>query len=70
MRVAEAYLLGRRARASRMRLLWDRLASPRRRMVMATTTESQIRWRTSLDEALQEAGRSGKPVLLDFFSAT
>jgi len=53
-----------------MRLLWDRLASPRRRMVMATTTESQIRWRTSLDEALQEAGRSGKPVLLDFFSAT
>ena len=29
-----------------------------------------IRWRASLDEALQEAGRSGKPVLLDFFSAT
>ncbi len=27
-------------------------------------------WRASLDEALQEAGRSGKPVLVDFFSAT
>ena len=37
---------------------------------MATSTESQIRWRASLDEALQEAGRSDKPVLLDFFSAT
>jgi hypothetical protein len=29
-----------------------------------------IKWRASLDEALQEAGRGGKPVLLDFFSAT
>jgi hypothetical protein len=34
------------------------------------TEHSTIRWRASLDEALQEAGRSGKPVLLDFFSAT
>jgi hypothetical protein len=34
------------------------------------TEQSTIRWRTSLDEALQEAGRSGKPVLLDFFSPT
>ena len=32
--------------------------------------QSAIRWRASLDEALQEAGRGGKPVLLDFFSAT
>jgi hypothetical protein len=37
---------------------------------MASTTESQIHWRASIDEALQEAGRGGKPVLLDFFSAT
>ena len=34
------------------------------------TEKSTISWRASLDEALQEAGRSGKPVLLDFFSAT
>jgi hypothetical protein len=39
-------------------------------MTMATTAESAIRWRASLDDALQEAGRSGQPVLLDFFSAT
>jgi hypothetical protein len=32
--------------------------------------QATIHWRASLDEALQEAGRSGKPVLLDFFSAT
>jgi hypothetical protein len=37
---------------------------------MASTTESQIHWRASIDEALQEAGRGGKLVLLDFFSAT
>ncbi len=39
-------------------------------MAMATTSDRLIRWRASLDEALQEAARSGKPVLLDFFSAT
>jgi uncharacterized protein YyaL (SSP411 family) len=38
--------------------------------IMATTTETQIHWRASLDEALQEAGRRDRPVLLDFFSAT
>jgi hypothetical protein len=31
---------------------------------------ASIHWRASLDEALQEAGRSRKPVLLDFFSPT
>ena len=40
----------------------------RKDSIMAEHTS--IQWRASLDEALQEAGRSGKPVLLDFFSAT
>jgi len=35
-----------------------------------TTTQAEIKWRSSLDEALQEAGREHKPVLLDFFSPT
>ena len=34
------------------------------------TEQPTVSWRASLDEALQQAGRSGKPVLLDFFSAT
>ena len=33
-------------------------------------TETAIRWRTSLDEAIQEAKQTGKPALLDFFSKT
>ena len=35
-----------------------------------TTTQTEIHWRASLDEALQEAEREHKPVLLDFFSPT
>ncbi len=36
-------------------------------MVTATT---DIRWLSSLDEALRQANREDKPVLLDFFSPT
>jgi hypothetical protein len=37
---------------------------------METTTARLIRWRPTLDAALQEAGQTDRPVLLDFFSAT
>ena len=33
-----------------------------------TQTIDSIRWRTTLESALQEASQSGKFVLLDFFN--
>ena len=37
---------------------------------MSSTTQSTIRWQTSLDEALQQAHADDKVVVLDFFSPT
>jgi hypothetical protein len=37
---------------------------------MATTHETTVQWRSSLDEGLREAGRQGTLVLLDFYSET
>ena len=37
---------------------------------MSSTTQSTIRWQTSLDEALRQAHAGDKLVLLDFFSPT
>ena len=37
---------------------------------MSSTTQSTIRWQTSLDEALRQAYSDDKFVLLDFFSPT
>ena len=37
---------------------------------MSIGTEVEIRWLSSLDEALELAGQRDKPVLLDFFSPT
>ena len=36
----------------------------------AGTSPTEIRWLTSLDEALDQAKQRDKPVLLDFFSPT
>jgi len=41
-----------------------------RRTVLTSTTQSTIRWQTSLDEALRQAHADAKLVLLDFFSPT
>jgi uncharacterized protein (DUF4415 family) len=38
--------------------------------VMSSTTQSTIRWQTSLEEALRQAHADDKLVLLDFFSPT
>jgi hypothetical protein len=37
---------------------------------MTTAAPTEIRWLTSLDEALGQAKLHDKPVLLDFFSPT
>ena len=37
---------------------------------MTSTTQSTIRWQTSLEEALRQAQTDDKFVLLDFFSPT
>jgi hypothetical protein len=37
---------------------------------MTTAAPTEIRWLTSLDEALEQAKPHDKPVLLDFFSPT
>jgi hypothetical protein len=37
---------------------------------MSTGTPTELRWLTSLDEALALAKQRDKPVLLDFFSPT
>jgi hypothetical protein len=37
---------------------------------MSTAAPTEIRWLTSLDEALKQARLHNKPVLLDFFSPT
>ena len=37
---------------------------------MSSTTQSTIRWQTSLDEALRQTHADDKFVLLDFFSPT
>jgi hypothetical protein len=37
---------------------------------MSSTTQSTIRWQTSLDEALRQAHADDKFILLDFFSPT
>jgi uncharacterized protein (DUF4415 family) len=41
-----------------------------RRTVVSSTTQSTIRWQTSLEEALRQAHADDKLVLLDFFSPT
>jgi uncharacterized protein (DUF4415 family) len=41
-----------------------------RETVMSSTTQSTIRWQTSLEEALRQAYAEDKLVLLDFFSPT
>jgi len=37
---------------------------------MSSTTQSTIRWQTSLAEALRQAHTDDKFILLDFFSPT
>ncbi len=37
---------------------------------MAVETRAQVCWMSSLEEALERAGREGKFVMLDFFSPT
>ena len=37
---------------------------------MTLATQTEIRWLSSLDEALELAAKQDKPVLLDFFSPT
>jgi hypothetical protein len=42
----------------------------RKEPTMNVATQSEIRWLSSLDEALEQAAQRDKPVLLDFFSPT